>query len=271
MTKSKPPSTAALLACAHDLADASGAVIRPYFRRRLGVEDKGGAAGFDPVTVADRAAERAIVRHLATVFPCHGVIGEEFGTTQPDARFRWVIDPIDGTRAFISGLPTWGTLIGLIDGDTPIIGVMDQPVTGERFWAKPSGAYMRTGTAKPRRLSTRPCPKLDDAVLSSTHPDLFAKGRQQAILHTLKSRARLTRYGADCYAFSMLAAGFIDVVIEPGLKPYDIVALIPIIEQAGGCVTTWDGGPATHGGDVIACGDKALHATLLKMISSLKA
>ncbi len=270
MTTRRQPTPTALLACAHELADASGKAIRPYFRKAMSVDDKGGAAGFDPVTAADRAGERAIIKHLMATFPDHGIVGEEFGTTRPDARYRWVIDPIDGTRAFISGLPTWGTLIGLLDGKEAVLGIMNQPATGERFWGKPSGAYMRAGGGRAQRLATRKCVSLDTAVLSTTHPDLFAKGRPQAIHLTLKSRARLTRYGADCYAFCMLAAGFIDVVIESGLKPYDIVALIPIIEAAGGRVTTWDGEPATGGGDVLATGDPTLHAALLRLFASLR-
>lgn len=266
VTQPQSASFATLLACAHELADASGRAIRPHFRSRLKVEDKGGAAGFDPVTVADKAAERAIAGRLGATFPGHGITGEEFGCANNDSRYRWIIDPIDGTRAFICGLPTWGTLIGLMDNGVPHLGLMDQPITGERFWSGPSASYMRDATGKTLRLKTRACSRLDDAVLSSTHPDLFAKGRQQRILEAVKSRVRLTRYGGDCYAYCMLAAGFIDIVLEPDLKVYDIAALIPIIERAGGRVTTWDGGAAAEGGDVLACGDPALHRHLLDLI-----
>lgn len=269
MTARSLPSAKALLACAHELADASGATIRPYFRKTIAVHDKGGMAGFDPVTAADRAAEKVIIRHLRAAFPDHGIEGEEFGIANASARYRWVIDPIDGTRAFIAGLPTWGTLIGLLEGGDAVLGLMDQPITQERFWSAPTGAYARTGGGRARRIATRRCADLEQAVLSTTHPDLFACGRPQAVHAAFKARARLTRYGADCYAFCMLAAGFIDVVIESGLKPYDIVALIPIIEKAGGRVTTWDGGPATGGGDVLATGDPRLHAALLKMIAGI--
>lgn len=269
MVKLSTPSYAALLACAHAAADASGKVIRPQFRRTKRVEDKGGAAGFDPVTAADRAGERAISRHLEAAFPDHGIIGEEYGTQRADARFRWVLDPIDGTRAFITGLPTWGTLIGLLDGDAAVLGVMDQPFTGERFWSGRSGAHLRSADGRARRIQTRACPSLEQAVFSSTHPDLFAAGREQKVLQAVKSQARLTRYGADCYGFCMLAAGHIDVIVEPGLKPYDIVALIPIIEKAGGCVTTWEGGSATGGGNVVACGDRTLHAKIVRLIAGI--
>ena len=252
------------------MADASGSVIRPYFRRSIPIEDKGGKAGYDPVTLADRAAEKAMIGVIRATFPDHGIIGEEFGIQRPDARFRWVLDPIDGTRAFITGLPTWGTLIGLTDGDTVKLGLMDQPVTNERFWSGPTSSHMRTGAGKPKRLKTRPCGSLKDAVLSSTHPDLFSTGLEKALLEAVKSKVRMTRYGGDCYAYCMLAAGFIDIVLEPGLKTYDIAALIPIIERAGGKVSTWDGGPAVHGGDILACGDPGLHQRILKLIAETR-
>lgn len=263
----KAPSSSALLSCAHALADASAKAIRPYFRKAIEVDDKGGKAGFDPVTAADRAAERAIARYLAQTYPDHGIIGEEYGEVLPDARFRWVIDPIDGTRAFIMGLPTWGTLIGLLDGTELILGVMDQPFTGERFWASTGAAHLRTGDGKTRKIKTRACPDLARAVFSTTHPDLFTTAAEKAVHDGVKSAVRMTRYGGDCYAYCLLAAGHIDVIVEPGLKPYDIAALVPIIERAGGRVTTWDGGPAANGGDIVACGDPALHSKILRVIA----
>ncbi len=263
----KAPSQTVLLAFAHTLADASAKAILPFFRKCIAVDDKGGTAGFDPVTAADRAAERVIARHLATAFPDHGIIGEEYGIVRPDARFRWVIDPIDGTRAFIMGLPTWGTLIGLMDGSELVLGVMDQPFTGERFWAGSGAAHMRTADGKTRRIRTRGCADLGQAVFSTTHPDLFATGAEKAVHDAVKAGTRMTRYGGDCYAYCLLAAGHIDVIVEPGLKPYDIAALVAIIERAGGRVTTWDGGPAASGGDIVACGDPALHATVLRVIA----
>lgn len=266
MTPSPPFST--LLACAHALADASGKAIKPYFRKLISVDDKGGANGFDPVTAADKAAERAITRQLARTFPEHGLIGEEYGTVRPDARYRWVIDPIDGTRSFIMGLPTWGTLIGLMDGPDLVLGVMDQPFTGERFWSTATRAQMRTADGKTRRIKTRLCPSLDQATFSATHPDLFKGARQIQAHARLKAATRMTRYGGDCYAYCLLAAGHIDVIVEPGLNAYDIAALIPIIERAGGIVTTWDGGPATHGGNIAASGNPALHAEVLALIAT---
>ena len=263
----KAPTPTALLACAHSLADASAKAIRPFFRKVMTIDDKGGAAGFDPVTAADKAAERAIARHLAHAFPDHGLIGEEYGIVRPNARFRWVINPIDGTRAFIMGLPTWGTLIGLMDGTELVLGVMDQPFTGERFWSSAGASHLRTGDGRTRKIKTRACQDLGQAVFSTTHPDLFAAGSEKAVHDAIKSTARMTRYGGDCYAYCLLAAGHIDVIVEPGLKPYDIAALVPIIERAGGRVTTWDGGPAAGGGDIVACGDRALHAKVLRVIA----
>ncbi len=266
MTRSVPFAT--LLAHAHILADAAGKAIRPHFRKALSVDDKGGAMGFDPVTIADRAAERVIARHLARAFPDHGIHGEEFGVTRADARYRWVIDPIDGTRAFIMGLPTWGTLIGLMDGSEPLLGVMDQPFTGERFWSGAKTTHLRSASGKTQRLRTRACPTLEAAIFSTTHPDYFKPGKGERILSALKTQTRMTRYGGDCYAYCLLAAGHIDIVVETDLKPYDIAALIPIIERAGGMITSWNGGTAANGGNVIACGDPTLHAHVIALIAN---
>lgn len=267
MTQRGIQTFAQLLDCAHALADASGAAIRPHFRTRLAVADKGGAAGFDPVTAADQAAERAIIAHLAAHYPDHGIVGEEYGTHQGDARYRWVVDPIDGTRAFITGMPTWGTLIGLMEGSTAVLGLMDQPFTGERYWASSQAAHLRTVDGTVTALATRACPTLATATFCSTHPDLFAPGRQRAIHDQLKAAARLTRYGGDCYGYCQLAAGHIDVIVEPGLQVYDIAALVPIIERAGGRVTTWEGASAVNGGDIVATGDPALHEVVLGLIN----
>lgn len=263
----KSPSAAQLLACAHKLADAAGKAIRPHFRKSLVVENKAGHAAFDPVTAADQAAEKAIARALKATFPEHGMIGEEFGETNPAARYKWIIDPIDGTRSFIMGLPTWGTLIALLDGETPVLGMMDQPFTGERYYSIGKETRLRMdGTS--RRLSTRSCEHLSEAVLSSTHPDLFESSRERKVLARLKSQARMTRFGGDCYAYCLLAAGHIDVIVEPGLKAYDIAAIVPIIERAGGRVTTWTGHSAALGGDIVATGDPRLHDEVLDLLAS---
>jgi len=261
------PSFKALLDSAHALADLSGDIIRPYFRKPLTVTNKRQGDGFDPVTAADRAAERAIRKALARQWPDHGVIGEELGGIREDARLRWVIDPIDGTRAFIMGAPLWGTLIGLLDADEAVLGLMDQPYTRERFWSGANAAYFRNADGRPRRLKTRACPRLGDAILSTTHPDLFARGAETDAFGRLKSKVRMTRYGGDCYAYCLLAAGFVDIVVESGLHAYDVVALIPIIERAGGRITTWKGEPATSGGRIVAAGDPRLHAQALAVLA----
>jgi len=256
-----------LLNFAHELADRSGPVVLRQFRKRLAVDNKLDGKAFDPVTAADRAAERAIARHIARKRPEHGLIGEEFGSRNAEARFRWVVDPIDGTRSYIMGSPLWGTLIGLLDGEIPLLGMMDQPYIGERFWSAERSSFLRDGKGTTRRLKTRPCPTVEEAILATTHPDLFAEGFEQGAFARVKKAVRMARYGGDCYSYCLLAAGHLDVVIESGLKGYDIVALIPIIERAGGRVTTWDGGAATQGGRILATGDAHLHDRLLKLLS----
>jgi myo-inositol-1(or 4)-monophosphatase len=193
------------------------------------------------------------------------VIGEEYGPDRPDAETVWVLDPIDGTRAFISGLPVWGTLIGLLHRGEPVLGMMVQPFTGERYAGDGRRAWY-AGPGGPAPLSTRPCQSLGDAVLFTTSPKLF-DGADLAAYGRVEESVRLARYGLDCYGYCMVAAGHGDCVVEAGLKPYDIVALIPIIEGAGGRVTTWDGGPAAAGGRIAASGDRRLHDQLLRRLA----
>ncbi len=244
-----------------DLATASGRAILPFFRTAMATEDKSGGAAFDPVTEADRAAELAMRRLIVASFPDHGIVGEEFGTERGDAELVWVLDPIDGTRAFVSGLPLWGTLIGLLKGGRAAYGMMHQPFIGERFVGDGGSASYR-GPHGSRRLRTRRCGSLAEATLSTTSPKLFSAPEAQAY-GRVEDAVRLTRYGYDCYAYCMLAAGHLDVVVEAGLKPYDIVALIPIVEGAGGVVTTWDGGRPEAGGAIAASGDPHLHEAVL--------
>ncbi len=256
----------AFLALAHDMADAAGKAILPHFRRAIAVENKATGRDFDPVTAADKAAERAISKRLGAAYPDHGLYGEEYGTRNPDARYRWVVDPIDGTRAFMTGALHWGTLIGLLDSGVPTIGLMDQPYVGERFWSDGKFSYGRGPNGRARKLKTRDCPKLADAILCSTHPDLFLD-REATAFQRVKASTRMSRYGGDCYGYALIACGLVDVVIETGLKPFDIVALIPIIEKAGGRVTTWDGRSAHDGGRIVASGDPKLHDMVLKMLN----
>lgn len=264
--KSQAAELAELTAFAHQLADASGVAIRPHFRKRLAVANKAAAGGYDPVTVADRQAERVITRLVRERYPDHGLEGEEFGLIAADANWRWIIDPIDGTRAFVTGMPTWGTLIGLTAGGAPMLGVMDQPFTGERFWSEGKAAWFRGPDGERRRIKTRACASLEDAVLTTTHPELFGAGHEMRRFLKVKERVRMCRYGGDCYSYCMLAAGHIDLVVEAGLKSYDVAALIPIVERAGGLMTTWDGGPAAGGGRVVASGDARIHEAALALL-----
>ena len=266
MTADRTSAARAHLEFAHSLADISGSTILPYFRRPLAVSNKAGPTAFDPVTAADRAAERAIRKAVLARFPDHGIVGEEYGAVAGAGRYRWVIDPIDGTRAFITGSPLWGTLIGLMDGPRPILGLMDQPFTGERFWSDGRRTHWRGPNTKARSIKTRPCARLADAVLTSTHPDMFGPSEEAARFNAVKSRVRMTRFGGDCYGYCLLAAGFVDVIVEAGLKPYDIVALVPIIQAAGGVVTTWEGTPPTDGGRIIAAGDSRVHQEALAIL-----
>jgi histidinol phosphatase-like enzyme (inositol monophosphatase family) len=238
------------------IAAAAAAETLPRFRRQGAVANKE-AAGFDPVTEADQQTELAIRALIAAEFPDHGILGEEHGSQNLASRHVWVIDPIDGTRAFISGLPTWGTLVGLTTDGEAVAGMMSQPFTGELFYANGSGAHYE-GPGGPRRLQTRKTTRIEEATLFTTTPALF-KNEARGRYDRFEQRVRLARYGTDCYAFAMLAAGSVDIVTDPGLKPYDIVALIPIIEKAGGIVTTFDGGPAENGGDIVAAATPELH------------
>lgn len=235
----------------------------PRFRSR-GIVDNKVAGGFDPVTAADQEAERAIRALINSEFPEHGILGEEHGSENLSSRHVWVIDPIDGTRAFISGLPVWGTLVGLtVDGDA-VAGMMSQPFTGELFYANGSGSHYE-GPGGPCRLEVRKTTKLSEAIMFTTTPSLF-QGEMRSRYDNLEKKVQLARYGTDCYAFAMLAAGSVDIVTDPGLKPYDIVALIPIIEKAGGVITTFDGDSAEHGGDILAAATPELHAAAMTIL-----
>ena len=261
-------STTGPTAFLDSLADVAARAILPHFRTAMTVEDKTGPGGgrYDPVTVADRAAETAMRSLIGLHYPGHGILGEEFGPERTDAEHVWVLDPIDGTRAFISGLPVWGTLIGLTTDGVPTLGMMAQPFTGERFAGDTRRAWYR-GPDGERALATRRCAELADAVLFTTTPALF-KGADRAAYDRVEAAVRLARYGCDCYAYCMVAAGHVDCVIETGLQAYDIVALIPIIEGAGGVVTNWTGGSAAAGGSVVASGDPRLHETVLRLLAA---
>ncbi len=247
-----------------ELAAVAGDTIRPFFRTALGVENKSLSGGFDPVTAADRAAETVMRALIKRTFPEHGILGEEFDPDHADAEYVWVLDPIDGTKSFICGMPAWGTLIALTRRGEPIYGMMYQPFTREHFSGDGSAASYR-GPAGDRTLRTRSCADLKDAVLLTTSP-LLMRDADRKTFQRVEQKVRLSRYGGDCYAYCMLAAGHVDLVIETELKPYDVLPLVPIIEGAGGVVTTWDNERPRHGGRVIAAGDRDLHAKALEVL-----
>ncbi|MGE3251254.1 MAG: histidinol-phosphatase [Hyphomonadaceae bacterium] len=235
------PDIQTLRAFADELADAARGVILPYFRAEHGLVNKA-ARGFDPVTEADKRAEETIRALIDQRFPEHGIIGEEFGAKPSRSGYMWILDPIDGTRAFIAGLPLWGVLIGLVQEGKPILGIIDQPYLGERFsgWLGDArGAQLQTRDGV-RPLKARACPQLTDAVIATTDPKIFSGG-EAAAFEQVRAAAKLARYGCDCYAYAMAAMGSVDLVMESGLAPWDVAALIPVLEGAGGGLTDWRG------------------------------
>lgn len=251
------------IALAERMADAAGDVVMRHFRRPIGIDDK---ADESPVTVADRDAESAMRRLIADAFQEHGTIGEEHGADSPDAEFVWVLDPIDGTKAFLSGIPVFGTMIALLRHGRPILGIVNQPVTGER-WVGASG-HPTTLNGKPVR--TAPRGGLADAVLWSTSPEMFEHDPADRSAHDrLRRSVKFIHYGGECYQYAMLASGFVDLVMEADLDVYDFMAHIPIIEGAGGTVTDWAGRPlGLHGdGRVLAAAGPALHQAAVRALT----
>lgn len=255
---------ATLWPVAETMADAARKVTLRHFRRADLVADSK-HADFDPVTVADRDAEVAMRDILADQRPDDGILGEEFGSTDGTTGLTWVLDPVDGTRGFISGTPTWGVLIAVGDATGPKLGVIDQPYIGERFMGG-AGRATLIGPYGTAPLRTRKGSVLDDAILFTTFPEIGTPDERAAFLR-VADQVKLTRYGCDCYAYGLLAAGHVDLVIEAGLNAYDIQAPIAVIKAAGGIVTDWDGGPAHKGGRVIAAATPELHARALALLA----
>jgi histidinol phosphatase-like enzyme (inositol monophosphatase family) len=253
---------------AWEVAQQAGRAILPHFRVAIDVQNKDRGGGYDPVTIADREAESVIRDAIRARYPLHGLYGEEHGREAGSEPWTWVIDPIDGTKSFVLGQLHWGVLIALNDGARPVAGVAYQPFVGEAFVACAGGAAQWRRGSERRALRTRRCPRLADALVVTTDPRFFAPPREAAAYAAVTEGARFTRYGGDLYCYTQLAMGLADVVIETGLKPYDIQALMPVIERAGGVVTDWTGGDCQNGGDVLACGDPALHADLLRRIAA---
>ncbi len=256
-----PNELDAFLSLALGLADAAGEVIRPYFRQPLTIDEK---ADLTPVTAADRAAEEAMRSLIERQFPRHGIIGEEFGRLREDAEFVWTLDPIDGTKSFISGVPLFGTLIALTRGKRPILGIIDQPISRER-WVGVAGHATTLNGAEVR---CRSCPALAAATLFATTPDMFEPGDAAAFAR-VSNTVKLTRFGADCYAYGLLATGFIDLVLEASLKPYDFCAMVPIVEGAGGLATDWCGADLdlVSDGRVLVAGDRCAHQAALSLLA----
>lgn len=259
-----------LLATAEALADAARAAVLPYFRHpELATDNKAGGGGFDPVTAADHAAETAMRAVLASRRPDDAILGEEQGASPGGSGLTWVLDPIDGTRAFLSGTPTWGVLIAVADAGGPRLGIIDQPWTGERFVGGLGEARLDSPHGA-RPLATRPARPLGQAILFTTFPEIGTPA-ERAAFGRVADRVRLTRYGLDCYAYALVAAGQIDLVIEAGLHPYDVAAPIAVIEAAGGIVTDWQGRPAhdtaASGGRILAAANRAIHAEALALLA----
>lgn len=249
----------------HDLADIAGDRVLSLFRKPISVENKE-VGGFDPVTEADKDAERLMRAAISARFPDDGILGEEFEAENLDADGLWILDPIDGTRAFISGLPVWGTLIGYRHKDGSQMGMMSQPFTKERYFGDGNKAFYQ-GPDGNREIKTRACESIEQATLFTTTPQLFTPAEREAY-DRVEAKAQLTRYGVDCYAYCMVAYGMADVVVEAALKPVDIAPLIPVIEGAGGVVTNWTGGSAFDGGQVVASGDQRLHDQVLALLAN---
>ena len=250
----------AFLTFARHLADAAGDVIRPYFRKPLAISDK---ADLTPVTAADRTAEETMRSLIEARFPEHGILGEEFGRVREDAEFVWTLDPIDGTKSFISGVPLFGTLVALTRGGRSILGVIDQPILRER-WV---GAVGRPTTLNGVAIRCRACPMLAAATLFATTPDMF-DGQDAASFARVSAAVKLTRFGADCYAYGLVATGFVDLVLEASLKPYDFCAMVPIVEGAGGVATDWRGGRLhlASDGRILVAGDRRAHDAALALL-----
>lgn len=262
-----------------DLAYAAGDVIRPYFRSTLKVQNKTALAdpgsvgapsasrsGYDPVTAADREAESRMRELIKARYPDHGIYGEEFGFTPGRAGLTWVLDPIDGTRSFMAGMLHWGVLVALFNGQHSILGCLYQPVLDELFVGNAHRARLQHNNVR-TSLSTRRCGHLADAVLCCTDPNMFIATSEQVAFADLLAQTKMSRYGGDCYHYALLAMGLVDLCVEARLRPYDIQALVPIVEGAGGMITTWAGDNPADGGQIVAAADPLIHREALRVLA----
>ena len=257
---------AGLIRVANLLADAAASETLRHFRKTAQQAENKLNEGFDPVTEGDRAAEKAMRMVLGAERPNDSILGEEFGIFEGTSQLTWVLDPIDGTRGYICGTPTWGTLIAVSDKDGPMLGLIDQPYIGERFIGG-CGVATMNGPLGQRPLKCLESRRLAEATVLTTFPEVGTIEEGRAFLR-VASQARLTRYGMDCYGYALLAAGQVDLVIEAGLAPYDIQAPIAVIQAAGGIVTDWHGGPAHEGGRALAAANAEIHAEALEILSA---
>lgn len=249
------------------LLDEAGTVALKYFRTPVPIENKKQDGEFDPVTQADREVELLIRERITSKYPDHGIVGEEFGATNVDKPSQWIIDPIDGTRAFMSGMTGWGLLLGFIENNQPLIGFMHQPYLEETWVGTPDGSCLiRRGETQ--FITTSATTNLSDSVLYCTHPEMFGSAQRLSNFENLASHVKLMRYGGDCYAYCLLAMGFIDLIVEDDLQPYDILPLVPIINGAGGIVTDIDGNIPHHGGLVVTAATESLHEQALEYMRS---
>jgi myo-inositol-1(or 4)-monophosphatase len=246
------------------LAINSGRIARKYFRSALTVSSKS-EISFDPVTEADRKIEQFLSSNIKQTYPQHSIVGEEFGTQQGN-RYTWIIDPIDGTRGFITGTPMWGSLIGFMEESQPLMGIMHQPFIRETFYADNKNSWYKSGKTV-RKITCRDTEQIDQAILFCTHPAMFSQKSDAEAFSRIESMARFSRFGSDCYGYCLLAAGFVDIVIEAGLQAFDIIPLIPVIESAGGVVSCWDGSSALDGGNIIAAANPKLHEKVLSLLN----
>lgn len=259
-----PPSAPDLVPFARRLALAARRATLSYFRTERARPDNKAVSGYDPVTQADRAAERAIIDIIRSERPLDAIEGEETGSHEGSSGFTWHLDPIDGTRAYVAGLTSWTTLIGLVEGDRPMLGVIDQPCLDEMYIGTGAEAWLEHAGTR-LTLRTSACDRLDIAILSTTDPFILT-ATEQAAFSSLRAITPITRYGLDAYGYARLAAGGIDVVAETGLKAYDVAALIPVIRGAGGAVADWDGSPAKLGGRILAAATPTLLQSALDLL-----
>jgi myo-inositol-1(or 4)-monophosphatase len=259
--------TQSLVKFATQIVLESGEIALKYFRSDLDVVNKKIGSKFDPLTLADTEIEEYLRGKINENYPDHSVIGEEAGETKGSGSFKWLIDPIDGTRGFVAGSPMWGTLLGLMDGEECIVGLMNQPFVKETFLGSEAGAFIINGEGK-KRIHTSKKKQLSDAILCCTHLSMFHTGNALDRFVQVGEICRFSRFGTDCYGYGLLAHGFVDIVVESALKPFDIMPMIPIVEAAGGVISDWQGASVENGGNVVATANPMLHEQALKILSA---